>query len=427
MKQNNSDKKNKYIRFPSNILYAVFAVLLSVFLWLFVEITENEVQIMEISNIEVILRNEEILSDRGLIIAEIETETISITFEGSRSDLTALALPGALTAEVDLAAITSAGGTSLTYEIIYPIAVNPNSVSILGRSVTRIGLRIDRMLERVVPVRVDYTGGTASELLIAEPAEFNPTTISIRGPEDIVSLISYVRVPIFRENLSTTYTEELGFVLYDDYDEQIILDESVLEHIHFSHDTIMVTVPIREIREIPLTVELSHDSSTSSANTRVVISPSTIRVSGDPEVLRDINNILLGTIDMSRFGLTTFEEFTIVAPNNVTNISGELTAAVMVEVLGLETQFRNVTNLQVVNVPEGLSYEILTQTLAVMIRGSAAELSHVLPVNIFVVADLSDVNPGTSWLPARVYLSGIDARVDAVGEYRMAVSITDES
>ena len=416
--------KEKLSSITIRILYVIFALVVSVALWMYVEITENEVQIREITNIERVLKNEDVLLSKGLLISSIETELVSITFEGSRSDISRLAAQGALTVEVDLASIASPGVARLAYEIIFPQGVNRDAVRILGQSPSRITMMVDRVLVRTIPVRVSYTGGAASDDLLADTVEFDPHTITARGPEEIVSKIHYVRVPILIENLSTTYTDDLEFIMIGEDDEE--LDEELRESVEFSQDTISVTVPIRAIKDVTLTVDLFHGAGTSDAITSVAIQPTVVKVMGDPEVIRDFNSITLGTIDMLSFGLSDTFAFPISIPQHITNISGETEALVHVEVLGLYIAFRSTSNLQTVNEPSGHRADILTQSLDVRLRGARDDLELVTPMNIRVVADLADMGPGPNRVRAIVYIDGIEADIDPVGDYEITVTIVAE-
>jgi len=410
------------------IFYIVFAVIISITLWMYVEITENDIQTSTIPNISVILKNEDVLRNKGLLVTSIETDSLTFTVEGSRSDISSLlsaAQVGSLYAEVDLASISSAGIISLAYDTIFPQGVSRNSVEIHGQSPLRITLVVDRFLERQIQVEVIYRGGTASDELIAEAVEFDPLTISVRGPEDIVSRISYVRVPILIENLSSTYTDDLGFILMDEDNNE--LDDELRNQVEFSQETIRVTVPIMIVKDITLSVNLFHGASTTDNNSQWNAMPAVVKVSGDPDLIKDFNNIVIGTIDMLSFGLEDTFAFPIIIPfDHITNISGETIAMVHVEVLGMEIAHRSTSNIQTVNEPAGFRADILTQSLDVRIRGTLDDLALVTPFNIRVVADLADMNPGTSRVPARIYIDGIDAYIDPVGEYEITVTIVTE-
>jgi len=154
--------------------------------------------------------------------------------------------------------------------------------------------------------------------------------------------------------------------------------------------------------------------------------PLYITVSGDPEVIREFNHIMLGTVDTTRFFETTTEAFPIIVPNHFTNLSGETEAHVLVEVRNLSTAYFNAENLQYVNVALGHTATIMSRTLDVWIRGNKEDLDNLVSLtNIRVVADLREYSLGSYIVPARVYVDGVDpAKIGAVGDrYRLAVTI----
>jgi len=414
--------KEKLGKVIIRILYILFAVILSVTLWVYVEITENEIQVGEVSNIEIEFVNSHILRDRGFFITSHTPQSLTVTFEAPRSEMARLRTAGALKAEVDVTSITSTGTHHLAYRLIYPSNVNTNTVVKMFASVERIELNVDTVLDRQIPVNAEYLGGTASDSLFAESAEFDPLFINVRGPERVVSRIKYLRVPIPRENLSATITEDFEFLVIDDTDN--ILDDELRALLEFSQDTVRVTVKITEMKDVPLTVVLAHGLSTSEHNTIVRIDPETVKISGDPVAVGNINSITLGTIDMTSFGLSTSETFPIIFPDNLTNVSGETFANVHVEVVGLEIAFLITSNFTVSSPPPGHQVEILTQTLDIRIRGHGEDLAQVTPLNLRVVAaDISDRNPGAQRVPARVYIDGTAADIDPVGTYFLSIRI----
>jgi len=409
--------------FSSRVFYIVFALLASIALWMYVEITENIEQPHQVNDIPIVFRNVDILRDRGFLISSHDPQTVNLEFECSRSVASQLT-NRTLSVEIDLAGVTSTGHNSLAYEIIFPTGVDRTALSPISRSVGRISFHVDRLSERNIQVNVNYRGGTAADNLIAEPAEYDPQMITVSGPQEVVSRIREVYVPIMRENLASTLAAELEFKFLDEYGEEI--DEDLLSALVTSHDTIFVTIPIKEVKDIPLEVGRIHGAGTSELNTTVAIDPRFITVSGEPDALRDFNQITLGTIDMTRFSRTTTVPFPILVPNHLRNLSNETEAFALVEVIGLEIAHFSTANLQWINAPQGLSVDMGTQTLDVRIRGAAEDLALVSRENIRVVADLSDLGTGVSVVPARVYVDGVDADVGAVGApeaYRVTVRL----
>ena len=408
--------------FSSRVFYIIFSLLASVALWMYVEITEYQEQLWTVPGVEVVFRNEEVLRDRGLLISSFSPQTVTLSFETSRSVASRLKPPGAVFAEVDLTGVRSTGTAYVRFETIFPAGIDRNAVR-ETRFVDQVQLQVDKLSERSIDVHVDYKGGTASENLIAEPAEFSPQVITVSGPENVVSKIKQAYVPITRENLSSTISADLEFLLMDEFG--VLIDENLLASVVTSHETIQVTIPIREVKSVPLTVDFMHGAGSTDQNTSVVIDPPMITVSGDPDALKDFNHITLGTIDTTRFGRTSTVPFAIIVPNYLKNLSGETEAFAVAEVIGLEIAYHSTANLQWINAPPDLSVVIQTQTLDVRIRGRAEDLALVSPENIRVVADLSGYGSGISMVPARVYVDGVDADVGAVGvDYRVTVRLS---
>lgn len=419
-------------KFIVRLSYVLFALLISAALWMFVEITDNEVQVLSIPA-EIRLKNVELLNSRGLLVSRILADNVEVTFEGPRREMGNLRA-GEVYAEIDLESVRSTGSVELNYTVILPDNINTNDINILNPTY-RIYLQIDRMSTIERAIEVTYTGGTVSDEFIAEPAEFEPRTIEISGPEERVSQIAHVYVPIAEENLSTTFTGEFGYILVDENGDEIDLSLPEFESLQFSHDEIRVTIPIKQRRALPLHVDLYFGDSktTSDINTSWNVEPMEITVSGDPEVFRDmaINSINLGSINMSSFALQTVRTIPIIVPDGLTNISGETSATVTVEVSGLMSEVRSVSNIQAINEPAGYVANIITQSLDVRLRGTASNLALVRNENILVYVDLTDYNPGGSSITPSFAIAGVDADVDIVlrrdnVDYIVTVTVTRE-
>jgi len=407
--------------FSSKVFYMLFSLLVAVALWMYVEIWVNQEDTYPVPNVPVVFKNNDILRDRGLLISSVNPETVSLEFDCPRTVATRLTKE-TLSVEVDLESITKAGATYLSYEIIYPTGIDTDLISAQRGTVSRISLLVGRLLDLPVQVKVDYRGGTASDDLIAEAEEYDPQTIIVSGPEEVVSKIKTAYVTVPRERLSATYFGDLGFTLLDENGEE--LDEDLLGPVTTTPDMIHVTIPIRQMKDVPLSVALMPGAGATDQNTNVIYEPSFIKVAGDPDAIRDINFITLGTIDLVRFReMSATEAFTIIIPNHLTNLSGETEATATVEIFGLEVDYYSTSNLHVINKPADYEAEVRTQSLDVWIRGRREDLDQISLANIRVVADLTDINLGTSRVQAKVYLDGTDADIGAVGEYRITVTI----
>jgi len=401
--------------FSSRIFYIIFSLLASFAIWLYVAYAENPDVSTGISGIRVELRNADYLTDRGLVVTYVSSDTLSLRFLGKRNVVSILSRDN-VTASVDLSEIKRAGTYTLPYKVNYPINVAESSVSVTARSADTIVVIVDNLVKKDIPVRGVYDGGVAQGYR-AEPMEISPSVITVSGPQEIISRIDHAWVNILRENISKTVDETVGVVLMDENGEEVRS-----EFVTLSQDTVEVIIPVVMVKDVPLTVNLTPGAGADERNTLVTISPSYVTLSGDAETLNALNQIVLGTIDLKSFALSTSQKFSIAIPNNTQNLTGTMEATVSVTVEGLETRRIQTTNIQTTNETEGYHYAIITQSLDVLLRGEGDDLEDVDPANVRVVADLSALGNtiGTYTVPAKVYVDGKDS-VGAVGSYTVTV------
>ena len=421
--------------FSSRVFYVVFSAMVAVALWVFVQINENQETTIRLADVPVIIVGEDVLRDRDLFILPTwGPQTITLEIDCNRTAASQLT-NSPVEARIDVSRITTTGGTSVAHEIILPEEIETGSITRIAPSVERITMRIDRLTSKQVRVDVPYTGGAASDFMI-DDISFDPQTITIHGPADVLSRIGSSRVEIVRENLSATYIDDLPFVLIDEYGEH--LSEELYEQLTFSAETIHVIVPVRMTKEVWLDAEFIYSAGATSSNVSYLIEPEYIILAGEPDVLRDINTILIGQVNLSRSDvLSDTEMFPIFLPNGVENLTGITQASVSFDMTGLEIAIFPVNNFHYINGPEDHTARILTQGLDVRVRGSRAELNRLRDVidegflAIRIVADLSEAGTGQSRLPAgrvTVNIDGFDSElIGAVGSYRVSVEILEDT
>lgn len=417
-------KQNKKSFFDRKIFCAIFAVLVSITLWVYIEYSQNPDMTQTVSNIPVEVTGQDKLAADGLVMTELSRNAVSIKFTGKRNVLAQLN-SNKLSVTVNLEDILNSsshttGSYQLDYTINYPTGVNDNRVNAVDSISSYITVNVDNLISADVVVTGSYENLKVADGYQAEPMQFDKDHITVSGPEAKVSKIALAVVEVQRENVSATISEDMEYILKDSDGNDISK-----ELLTFSQDRVHVTIPISMIKEVPLTVNFIEGNSADINNITYKITPQTVTLSGSAEELEDINNITLGTIDLTSFALSTTEEFPIVLPNNMDNLSGETTAKVKVEVTERDTSEVTVTSITTKNEPVNMNIDVITQSVDVMLRGKEKDLSRISAENIRIVADLGEIgnNPGTYSVIAKVTVDGF-SEVDAVGTYKVTVTIT---
>ena len=193
----------------------------------------------------------------------------------------------------------------------------------------------------------------------------------------------------------------------------------------FSTDVIKATLPIMQVKEVPLTVTLINGGGATSDNCTVTIEPKTIKLAGDSKVLDGINKLSVATIDLADFTASFEQTYPIAIEDKLQNVTGVTSASVKIVIAGLTTKTFNVTNITCTNVPEGYTVSKETQNISVVMRGTETQLAALKDSGIRAVADMTEYKDtsGTVMPSVKIYTDGIDG-VGAVGSYKITVTLT---
>jgi YbbR domain-containing protein len=405
----------------SKAFYIVFSILSSITIWMYVEYVENPDMFVTLRGIKVELLNQDYLTDRGLVVTEINPDSVSARFTGKREIISQLTNAN-ITVTADLSEIKTTGIYPLRYTFNFPIEASITPPQVSNKSVDFIAVTVDDLSKKDIPLRGTFAG-SVSDGYQAEPIELTPSVLTVSGPQSVLSKISYAWVSVDRDNISKTIDENLPFTLMDDSGHEVVSDK-----LTFSQDTVKVKIPVVMVKDVPLTVNLTPGAGADETNTVWTVTPSSISLSGDAETLGSLNQITLGTIDLSQFLTTTDQTFKIALPNGTTNLTGITEATVHVAVSGLDSRHFSATNIKVTNVPAGYTATVLTTSADILLRGKTVALNSIAPENIRVEADLSDLGTTTGYRSflAKVTIDGDIKDVGAVGEYKVVVNITKD-
>lgn len=399
----------------NKIVMLLCSFFVAVGLWLYVVTNISPEDDAPLNDIPVILKNEDDLKSRGLMLISGKDTLVSLQLYGKRTDLWNLNRDN-VNITVDLSTITEAGGYDLKYEEHFPDGVN--DVEILSRNPSRVHVEIVEYAEKNVPVVLSYTGEMAEGLLLdKENAELDYNTVTVAGPKDVVEKIAEASITVDRTGLTETLDLSCRYTLVDDNGDPVdaALITTNTEEVH-------LRLPVEHIKEIPLKVELIAGGGATEKTTVINITPLAINVSGSEEALAQLDEVMLGTIDLASVTGPKKMEFPITLPETVTNQTGVTTAQVDLSFKDLATKTFSIDKFQAVNIPEGLEPSVLTQKVEVTVRGPKASIAAVTLADIVATVDYKDQDAGTVTVPLTITVKGHDD-VGAVGKYSISVTL----
>ena len=399
----------------SKALWMIVSLLLSFLIWAYISTTEDTSVERIFTGVPVQFQGaEELRTSRGLIITDASADSVTVKVSGSRASIGNLHASD-LSAVVDVSGISQVRDMSVSYTVRFPDNVNMSGVEVHSKTPETIEFSVVQENSKTVEVKGVFTGSVAEGYTV-DPIVIEPASVTLYGPASELGRIESACVYIDRQNVSATIGPlSSDFVLLDS-DGSTIQPDSVTS----SQSSVTVTVPVLMNKELALKVNLVEGSGATADNTVVEIEPKTIQVVGSTATLENVNQLVIGTVDLTDFAETTTLTFPITLDNNIRSLAGTTEATVTVTVTGLETKKFTVTNITVT----GGTGTLQTTQKEIVVRGTAEDLEKITEDNIRIVADLTEYASatGTIEVPARVYVDGFE-KAGAVGDYTVSVTL----
>lgn len=403
----------------------LLALVIAFGLWVYVITSVSPGSQETFYNIPVAREGETVLEERGLMITHVSTSTVNLTLSGTRKDL-AKVNPGNITLKVDLSRIYGAGTHSLEYTPSYPGDVASNAFVEESRYPEKITFVVEERRTKIVPVEIVWTGTTPDGFMIdKENKLLDNTHVTVMGPASVADQINKAVITVDlndrRESVSESYRYTLCNADGEPVDAQLITTNV---------EEVRLDVKIQRYKDVAITYELVEGGGAREKDVVVTLSDETIRVSGSDAVLAAMGDeILVGTIDLGDIQDTDLT-YPVNLPAGVTNLSGVTSVDVKVRFVGLETDNLRVREFESINVPEGMTVELSTKYLELVVRGPAAAMAKLEEEDITVTVDFAGGIHGSmeSYPVTITFPSGVKD-VGAVGTYQVwatLVPVPDE-
>jgi len=402
----------------SKTFYVIFSIVAAVLLWFYVSTVENKDEDVTIANIPVtFIGQDDLFATRSLVVNDNREYTVTLRIMGKRNTVSKLSRSN-IAVNVDISDIKSAGTYTKLFSVVLPSNINTSEVYILNRSPEYITVEITKYITKSINIKGVFDGSVRDGYM-AEPLIFEPQTITVGGPEDIVSHIDHAWVILEHEDLAETVTQNLGYAFVDADGNEI-----PLRGLDVDSPSVKVTLPVVRVKDVKLTVRLIPGGGATEDDVELSITPEVITLSGNDDILEGINEIVLDVYDLSNLTGRVSKTYSIPIPQGLKNLSGGTEATVSASITGLYTKKIIVSNIKLANVSSGYKATPVTQYIEVTIRGPYEDVEAVKASDITVTADLSDLGQTTGRysVEAEITIAG-SGKVGAVGTYNVVVTL----
>lgn len=397
-------------------IYALLAAAIAFGLWLYVITVVNPEAEQTFYDVPVVLSNESVLKDKGLMIATDTQPKVTLVLKGNRTDLNKLKNSD-ITLLADLSRINAAGDQNISYSIGFPGGFADNAFEVLSHAPDKVALSVVEWGSKEVDVTVNYIGSVLLDYIVdKDGAQLDHEKVTITGPKSVIDQITQARVDVELSGRDQTFNESFRYTLCDAEGRPVDAAQ-----VKTNVAEVNMTLRIQRVKEINLLLDVKYGGGATMQTSTIQIDPKTIKVAGSEALLEGLDSLVLGTVNLADITEDTTLTFPITLTEGLTNLSGQTEATVTIAFPELEVKTLSVNKIQVVNVPAGMKVNVGTQVCTVTVRGPKAQIDAIAEEHLSVRVDLTNVELGENMYAAQVYVDGAFPGVGVLGSYNVLV------
>lgn len=310
-----------------------FSIMLAITLWIIINYTEDPIIDATISDIKIEYRGLDTLTQQGLTIPNsFKQQILTVSATGKRSDL--IQIIRKAKAYVNVSDIKDAGTYTLEVQTELPV----DNVSVSKEKNKTLDVTVDRIVSKKIPVVVKQTDKN-KDFLVKSIAQ--QESITLTGPETMMSNVSSVLVAVSTINMKEDNTQEYSYRIMNSNNSEVDYKEN------FTADTDVIKIYNELYTPTALALSLTIPESVSSLYDIDLIQAPTITVgtrAGAPDKLSVVfpeNTIKAPGID--EYTLSIVNNEYIYIPDNSTTIEveAEITKK-QLQYVQLPVRFKNV-------------------------------------------------------------------------------------
>ena len=399
-------------------LQVIASILVAIAVWVYVDVEKAPDRTKTIRDIPVEFSGESTtLADKNLMLLSGYDTTVDLTIKGPKRELVKISKDN-VRLVASTSSIDSVGVHTLRWDPIYPDGVQSSALTVDWASKYKVTVTVGELYTKEVPVNCTVTGQVADGYFTGETV-LDPTSLVLRGQRDDLLNVAYAKLTVDISGATRSVIQTESVQLYDNDDNPV--DNS---NIRTNASLIQAKVPVLTTKEVSLVVELSGVPGVAGQSIKTTVSPTSVRLIGEADVLENINEIVLATLYIEDLELWQQNSYVVTAPDGTWLANSNEVATVEISMEGIEETTVTVDAFSYTNVPSGLYPEVMG-SLDVRLWGLSDELAKLDASALTATADLSSVTePGSYRVPVSVTISGY-RDVAVKGSYEVTVYVSD--
>ena len=414
---NTEEEKPRFNR--SKVVRIVISILVAIAMWLYVDLERAPERTMTIRDIPVEFSGENTtLADKNLMLLSGYDTTIDLKIRGPKRELVKMNRDN-VRVIASTSSIDSVGVHQLDWTVSFPDGVVRTNVSVEKASLSQITVTVGELYTKEVPVECQVVGEVAEGYFTGDVV-LDPEVLTLRAQRDDLLNVSCAKLTVDISGATRSVVQTVDVQLYD-YDGNPVENSNI----RTNTSLIQAKVPVLTTREVELAVEFSGVPGAAMNSIKCDITPKTVRLNGEADVLDSIDKLVLATLHVDDLELHQQNSYVVTPPDGTWLVNGNEVATADITLEGIEEKSLTATSIEFDKLPSGLYAIAPDGGLTVRLWGLSEEIEAVTAENLRVIEDMSAVTgQGTVTVPVTVTISGFND-VTVRGTYELTVTVTD--
>ena len=403
----------------------VLSALLAVALWVVITTVVQPGTAITLSGVPVDYDYDaSVYTSRGLSIVQAPSKTVNLTVSGDGYTI------GQLRAEdfvvyPDCSSVRSSGTKTLQLRVrcINSAVAGNISVSIANTDST-VDIVFDVVEEKTLPVQVNTRYLTIEDGYILYSTAASNETVTLTGPSsELADVASCTAEVSYNDPLNDSVTVDTHLRFYNESGHELTFDYVTLDH-----DTVEVTLTVYKTAQLPVNVRFVNTPPNFDDSVLIYsLSQTELRVAGPADVVDNLSELAVGTIDLSTSALDKVYEMPITLPSGIVSLDNVDTVTVSFNCSAMATKTLNIPaeNIEVINLPS--TYQLTVESdrlMNVTLCGPASVLESLTADQVVAQIDADDfaVSLGQQNIACSIYVPA-DGRIFVLGSYTVPCRI----
>ncbi len=370
----------------------LLAVILAVLVWVVAERQANPSSEKTFSNpIPIAIKN----LPAGMVVYGTSDQTVQVTV--NTPDVVWNEInPEQVSAWVDLS-----GQVSGTLDLPVNVTLPNRAAPVVKIEPAFVRLKLEPLAEAQLPVSIAVSGEPALGFA-SSPIETTPATVTVRGPNSFVKMISAVSGQLSIQDARNTISRTVALLPRD-------RDGQTLPYVSLNPSVTMAVVrlqPLGGFRDLAVKIDLRGNVAPGYLTTNVTVNPQIVTVFGSSAALE----ALPGFISTEPVSVTNATEdissrVRLVLPPGVSYL-GDPMVQVDVKIKAIESSVTTFAQLAPQGLSPDLSARFSPETLDIILSGPIAELNSLKPYDVQAFANLYNLVEGTYQITPTVSVPG---------------------